>query len=217
MIKAEHKKWAELIFNPYISHLLHKDFNGLYVTGPLPDLEKYPGLIITPNHFSWWDGFITYYLIKKISRRRKIYTMMLEDQLKRYWFFKKVGAYSINQSNSVSIARTLNYTGDVLNDDKNIVVLYPQGEIQPLNSEDVIIKPGLKLILGKNSGGRYVLPLALKIEYGNNRKPDIAAGFGRLFTADEIISNYDAFIDEFKLNINLLKANSDFDKCRNLF
>ncbi len=216
MIKAEHKKWAEFIFDPYINHLLHKNFNGFYVTGNLPDLEKYPGLIITPNHFSWWDGFITYYLLKKFTRRR-IYTMMLEDQLKRYWFFKKVGAYSINQSNPVSIGRTLDYTRKVLNDKKNIVVLYPQGEIQPLTSEKVIIKPGLKLILGKKSNGKYVLPLALKIEYGNNKKPDIAAGFGRIFTAEEINTDYDTYTQEFQLNVQHLRNLSDFDKCRNLF
>jgi hypothetical protein len=216
MIKAEHKKWAELIFDPYTNHLLRKNFNGFYVTGNMPDPEKYPGLIITPNHFSWWDGFITYYLIKKFSTK-KIYTMMLEDQLKRYWFFKKVGAYSINQTNPVSIARTLEYTRNVLNDSNNIVVLYPQGEIQPLTSEDVIIKAGLKLVLGEKSGGKHVLPLALKIEYGNNRKPDIAASFGRIFTKDEIYNDYYAFINEFKTNINTLKAISDLDKCRNLF
>lgn len=142
---------------------------------------------------------------------------MLEDQLKRYWFFKKVGAYSINQSNPVSIARTLDYTGKVLNDKENIIILYPQGEIQPLASEDIIIKPGLKLLLAKNSSGKYVLPLALKIEYGNNKKPNIAAGFGRIFTSEEICTDYDSFIEEFQFNIKRLKAFSDFDKCRNLF
>ncbi len=216
MIKAEHKNWAELIFNPYINHLLRNNFNGFYVTGDLHDLSKYPGLIITPNHFSWWDGFITSFLIRKLTRK-KVFTMMLEDQLKKYWFFKKVGAFSINPSNPISINRTMDYTRNVLNEKENIVVLYPQGEIQSLTSDDIIIKPGLKLILGKSSGGKFVLPLALKIEYGKNKKPDIAAGFGRIFSAEEISSDYDAYVREFLLNINRLKALSDFEKCRNLF
>ncbi len=216
MIKAEHKKWAELIFNPYIDYLLRKNFNNFYVKGDLPDLGKYPGLIITPNHFSWWDGFITYYLLRKLTPK-KVYTMMLEEQLKKYWFFKNVGAFSINPSNPVSMVRTLDYTRQVLNDKRNIVVLYPQGEIQPLASEDLVIKPGLKLIIEKYRGGNYVLPLALKIEYGRNKKPNIAVSFGRIITAGVIQKDYAAFSGEFLENIKQLNMLSDFEDCRNLF
>ncbi len=215
MIRAEHKKWAKLIFEPYVDNLLHKNFNNFYVTGDLPDLNKYSGLIITPNHFSWWDGFITYFLIKKLSHKN-IFTMMLEDQLNKYWFFKKVGAYSINPLNPVSMVRTLEYTLNVLNNGENIVVLYPQGEIQSLVSDDIKIKPGLKILCGKK-GVKNILPLAIKIEYGNNKKPDIAASFGRIFSAVEMNANYDAFEGEFLHNIKRLKENSDFKKNRNLF
>ncbi len=216
MIKAEHKKWAKLIFDPYINYLLHKNFDAFYVTGSIPDLRKYPELIITPNHFSWWDGFITYHLLSKITPKI-VYTMMLEDQLKKYWFFKNVGAFSINQSNPVSIVRTLEYTREILENKENIVVLYPQGEIQSLLSEDIIIKPGLKILLEKNGSGKYVLPLALKIEYGKNKRPYIAAEFGRIFSAEEINKDYEGFTKEFKVNIRHLKDFNEFERCRKLF
>ena len=216
MIKAEHSKLAKLVFDPYINKLLHKNFNNFYLTGNLPDLDTYPGLIITPNHFSWWDGFITYFLLRKLTPK-KVFVMMLEEQLNRYWFFKKIGAFSINQNNPVSIARTLDYTRNVLNDKNNIVVVFPQGEIQPMTSDELIIKPGLRLILENKSSGKYVLPLALKIEYGKNKKPDIAASFGRIFSAEEMTRNYDAYTAEFRDNLQKLKARSDYEKCRNLF
>lgn len=216
MIRAEHKKWAELLFDPYLAYLLKKNFNGFYAEGSLPDLEKYPGLIITPNHFSWWDGFITYYLLRKLTFK-KIFTMMLEEQLNKYWFFRNVGAFSINPSNPVSMARTLNYTCQVLNEKTNIVVLYPQGEIRPLNTDDIIIRPGLKLLTSKNRCGNYVLPLALKIEYGRNKKPDIAVSFGRILSSGEINKDYDVFAKEFVENIKHLNNLSDFRDCRNLF
>jgi len=216
MIKAEHQTRAELIFNPYINYLLRKNFNSFYIKGVPPDLDKYPGLIITPNHFSWWDGFITHFLLSKLTRKI-VFTMMLEEQLKKYWFFKKVGAYSINVSNPVSMVRTLDYTRTILNDKNNIVVLYPQGEIQSLLSENIAIKPGLKFIIEKNSDRNYVLPLALKIEYGRNKKPDIAASFGRIYSAEEIYGDYDVFKKGFIDNIKRLNALSDFAECRTLF
>jgi len=216
VIKAEHKTWARVIFNPYINYLLRKNFNSFYIKGVPPDLDKYPGLIITPNHFSWWDGFITHFLLRKLTRKI-VFTMMLEEQLKKYWFFKKVGAYSINVSNPVSMVRTLDYTRTILNDKNNIVVLYPQGEIQSLLSENIAIKPGLKFIIEKNSDRNYVLPLALKIEYGRNKKPDIAASFGRIYSAEEIYGDYDVFKKGFIDNIKRLNALSDFAECRTLF
>ncbi len=215
MIRAEHKRWAKWIFEPYIGNLLHKNFNNLYVSGKLPDLEKYPGLILTPNHFSWWDGFITYYLIRKLTPKN-IYTMMLEEQLNKYWFFRKVGAFSINQSNPVSIVRTMDYTRDILKDDNNIVVLYPQGEIQSMFSDDIKLKPGLTLLLKKEGGGKYVLPLAMKIEYGNDKRPDIVCTFGRVFSAEEIRNDYEAYTREFDINLKRLKALTDFKNCRKL-
>jgi 1-acyl-sn-glycerol-3-phosphate acyltransferase len=216
MIEAEHKKWAKLIFDPYINRLLRKNFNNFYVAGDLPDLDKYPGLIITPNHFSWWDGFLTSYLIRKLTRK-KVYTMMLEDQLNRYWFFKKVGAFSINPSNPVSMVRTLDYTRNILKDKENIIVLYPQGEIQPLTSDDIIIKPGLKLILQEDPVEKYVLPLALKIEYGRDKKPDVAASFGRMISAEKIKEDLKEYNREFITTIKKLKTISNFETCRNLF
>ncbi len=216
MIKAEQKTWAGLIFNPYINYLLRKNFNSFYLKGIPPDLDKYPGLIITPNHFSWWDGFITHFLLRKLTRK-PVFTMMLEEQLKKYWFFKKVGAYSINPSNPVSMVRTLDYTRNILYDKKYIVVLYPQGEIQSLLSKKIMIKPGLKFIIRKNTDKNYVLPLALKIEYGRNKKPDIAASFGRIYSGEEIYKDYDAFTRGFIDNIEQLNALSDFEECRKLF
>ena len=143
MIEAEHNKWARFIFNPYINHLLKTNFSSFYFVNKLPPIDESAGLIVTPNHFSWWDGFIIDFIARKLIRR-KIHIMMLEDQLKKYWFFKKVGAYSVNLSNPVSITRTLRYTNDVLKSPQNFVVLYPQGKIQSFNEKNIIVKEGLK-------------------------------------------------------------------------
>jgi 1-acyl-sn-glycerol-3-phosphate acyltransferase len=117
MIKADHKYWARALFNSYIKRLLKKHFNSFLLTNNLPDINNHK-LIITPNHFSWWDGFFIDFVNEKLIKR-KLHILMLEDQLKRYWFFRKLGAYGFNPSNPKSIIEAVNYTKDVLND-KNI-------------------------------------------------------------------------------------------------
>jgi hypothetical protein len=53
--------------------------------------------------------------------------MMLEDQLKRYWFFKYTGGFSVKKK-SKSITETLNYTQELLSDGKNLVLIFPHGQ-----------------------------------------------------------------------------------------
>lgn len=216
MIKAEHKWWARLIFNPYIDYLLKKNFGHFYLLNEFPGIDKSAGLIIAPNHFSWWDGFISDYLSRKLVKR-KIHVMMLEDQLKRYWFFQKVGAYSINPANPVSMARTLKYSREIVTSPDNLVVLFPQGEIQSMNNKSVSIKEGLKLLLEGDIPDIYILPLAVKFEYGRNKNPDIIARFGKLIEAREIKKDFELFTGEFLNNIENLKTTVVFDGCRNIF
>ena len=216
MIKAEHKWWARLIFNPYTDRLLKKNFGNFYLVNDLPDLDNSAGLIITPNHFSWWDGFIVDFISRKLIKR-KIHVMMLEEQLNRYWFFNKVGAYSINITNPVSMVKTLHYTRDIAGSNENFVVLFPQGKIQSLNEKSVSIKEGLKVLLDTVKFELYVLPMAVKFEYGNNKNPDIVVRFGRQLKATEIKSDFEVFAGEFTRNLESLKTTTKIEAFKNIF
>lgn len=216
MIKANHKKWARIMFNPYITHLLRSNFRNFYVLNDLPEINKSAGLIVTPNHFSWWDGFIIDFISRRFIKR-KFHVMMLEEQLRKYWFFKKLGAYSINPANPISTARTLNYTRELLQSPQNLVVVYPQGAIQSLNSKFFTIKEGLQKLLDKNKCEVQVLPLAVKFEYRDNKNPDIVARFGSPLRAEEIKINFESFSNEFVNNMENLKVITEYEYCRNIF
>jgi hypothetical protein len=215
VIEAEHRKWARFLFNPYINHLLKTNFNSFYLINKLPRVDESAGLIITPNHFSWWDGFIIDFISRKLIRR-KIHIMMLEEQLKKYWFFRKVGAYSVNLTNPVSTARTMKYTNNVLKSPRNFVVLYPQGKIQSFNAKSIIVKEGLRHILNNIECELYVLPLALKVEYGNNKNPDVIAQFGSPLQGKVIRNDFNIFIEAFINNIEKLKNCVDFETSQDL-
>ena len=90
MIKADHNKLAHLVFSLYLKRLLKSSFKEFILINKLPMIDNSKGLIITPNHFSWWDGFFIYWLNKKLFKKN-LFILMLEEQLKRYWFFRYLG------------------------------------------------------------------------------------------------------------------------------
>lgn len=203
MIKAAHKKWARLLYDFYIRHLLKSNFQNFYLVNDFTSVTKNEGLIVTPNHFSWWDGFFIDVTLQKFLDR-KIFILMLEEQLRKYWFFQKIGAFSINQKNPKSIAETFQYMIEVVCNSENYLVFYPQGEIEPYDKRPMTIKDGLKFLINKIQTSVNILPVAFKIKYSNYKKPDVFVRFGQMLSSNDIKNNYNLYIDEFNLNIALL-------------
>ncbi len=207
MIKADHQYWARFLFNPYLNHLLKKNFSSFYLANNFPQLNLENGLVVSPNHFSWWDGFFIDFLMREKSNR-KLHIMMLEDQLEKYWFFKKLGAFSISPGKAVSISRTVAYTKSLIQDKNNYVVIYPQGEIEPFDKPKLNLKPGLKIFLKDLKNETSVLPVAFKIQYDERSKPSVIARFGETIEPRLILNNFDDFKNKFIDNINNLQTAS---------
>ena len=209
MIKADHKKWAEVIFDIYLKRLLKNSFNDFRVINTLPVIDKSKSLVITPNHFSWWDGFFIYWLNKKLLNK-KLHILMLEEQLKRYWFFKKLGCYSIDLNDNRKMITSLKYTLDLISNPENLIIIYPQGEIKPYEQRPIEIKEGMDYLSSKGSNDFQVLPVAFKIHYINERYPIVYARLGNLLSSNELSTKNKIFKDEFTVNLGLL--DSEFSK-----
>ncbi len=204
MIKARHNYWARLLFDFYIKRLLKKNFSNFYLINNMPQLKSNNSVIFAPNHFSWWDGFFIDWILKK-ETGYKIKMMMLEEQLKRYWFFNLLGAYSIEPKNSLSIKETINYTRTLLIEKGNGIVIYPQGEIEPYEKRPLQFKEGLRLIL-KPLQDTIIIPVGFKIHYAEEKKPSILCRFGEPLPAETAVKNYSFFIEKFNNNLDLLDA-----------
>lgn len=216
MIKADHKKWARRLYDFYVPRILKSNFQHFYLTNEFPQIPNDEGLIITPNHFSWWDGFFIDYTLSHFSSR-KIYMLMLEEQLKRYWFFQKVGAFSINPQNPKSIKTTFDYIIEVVGDPKNVLLFYPQGEIEDYVKRPLKVKEGLKTILNMTQTKVNILPVAFKIKYGNTKKPDLLVRFGDIITSSKAKEDFNLFIDGFNSNVDLLDTLKSENYKENLF
>ena len=173
MIKARHNPFFVKFFRFYSKFMLHQHFRKIIIRGGYT--ERNLPLLIVANHFSWWDGFIANYL-NNILFKRRFHVMMLEEQLKERMFLNKAGVFSIKKK-SRDIVDSLNYTKELLTDPRNMVVIFPQGEIQSLYHYPVHFEKGISSILGKmQPENLQVVFLAKLVDYFSHRKPSLTLG-----------------------------------------
>jgi 1-acyl-sn-glycerol-3-phosphate acyltransferase len=170
ILKSKHHFFYYSIFRFFwVKWVIRRNFYSQIISGNFCE-KKLPVLIIA-NHISWWDGIWVMYLNLKLMNR-KFHFMMLEEQLKKFKHCYYVGGYSVKKK-SKSIIESLNYTIDLLSDKKNMVLLFPQGEIQSLYQPDVKFEKGIDHILKKVGDKIQVLFVANLVDYFSNPKPSI--------------------------------------------
>lgn len=133
---------------------------------------------------------------------------MLEKQLKKFWFFKYLGAYSLDQVKPKSIIDTANYTCDLVNNPENFSIIYPQGEIEAFEKRPLTIKNGIRFFVRNLKSEFYILPVGFKIEYFNEKYPAVIARFGKLLSGEVIEHEFNTYEKEFYTNLDSLSTAS---------
>ena len=136
------------------------------------DPSSYDGpVLLIGNHFSWWDGFIGYFLSFTVFRKR-FHVMMLEEQLEKRMFLNKGGAFSVRKS-SRSAAESLAYSSEILTGRDNLLLLFPQGRIQTLYTKDFVFERGIERILSHLSEPPVVYFMVNLVDYFSRPKPSL--------------------------------------------
>ncbi|MBN2104050.1 lysophospholipid acyltransferase family protein [bacterium] len=210
MIEASHKKWADLIFHPYLHGLLNHHFYAVHLFGPVPDIQPLRPLLVLPNHSSWWDGFFIYLLNKK-RLHRKIYLMMLERQLKQNRFFRFLGAYSIAPDHAKGVKRSLEYTMDLLKrqNEPTLICFFPQGKLLPWHIRPVHFGRGLEFIFNRIENEIQLCFLGIRIEFLEQQRPEVFMELSPLkiirpksdFSLSEFESEFNIFLDRLERRI----------------
>ncbi len=207
MIKARKIIWAERLFQFYMLRLLKKSFYSFYTFGEIPKPQNNLPTILLPNHSTWWDGFFVY-LLNHCFFKRRTYLMMLEEHLSKHKFFSKIGVFSINPNNPKSTIKTLNYTAELLKNQKNGVpqiCIFPQGELLAWGTRPLQIKKGIEVILKKYKSDVNLILVGIKVESIREQLPEVFFNFSGSSTV-----NYEnfSFADfENKLGNQLEKLN----------
>ena len=169
MIQAKHHAVIYPIFRLLTQYLMNHKFHSVHVEGDFEDTGK-PVLVIA-NHVSWWDGFWILHLNMRVIHRR-FHFMMLEEQLKKHWYFQYIGGYSVKKKTR-SIVESIGYTIELLRDNGNMVFMFPQGEITSMHNHDIKFEKGAQRIVDGSSDDVQVLFMANFIDYFSDPKPNV--------------------------------------------
>jgi len=169
MIKAKHHSVIYPLFKWLTRFLLKRNFNSLHIEGNFTDNGC--SVLVLANHISWWDGFWVEYLNQKVIHRR-FHFMMLEEQLKKHWYFQYTGGYSVKK-NSREIVKSIDYTIELLKDKDNVVLMFPQGKIHSGHNSSIHFEKGIQHIVAECADDAQVLFVANFTDYFSDAKPNL--------------------------------------------
>jgi len=173
MIKARHFAPADALFGWYLGRLFRAHFHSFHLLGSMPRFESALPLLLYPNHSTWWDGFFIHYLNRVLFHRRT-YLMMLEEQLVHHSFFRYVGAFSIDPASLAAVRRSLEFCLSILSSSRPVLLcIFPQGELLPWDRRPLDFKGGVGSLLKRHPGRINLCPLAIRIEFKAEQRPEV--------------------------------------------
>lgn len=223
MLEANKSIWFEKIFTVYNRHLLRRRFHSLNISGIdyLKNTDEELPLIIYANHSSWWDGLVVLEILRKFDFES--YVMMEEKQLRKLFFFRWLGAFSVVRENPREAVESVKYAVNLLRKSPDrLILIFPQGEILPNDVRPLHFYNGLARIVEKVKNC-YVVPLVLRFEFLGNFKPEIFVKIGApkkfaagvKFDTRNVTANFEekltAILESLKLDITLKKT-AEYDK-----
>ena len=169
MLKPRENKFIHKAFSWYISRIIGADFQKFEFDKITFDQQR--AILILSNHFSWWDGFFIFH-INKLYFQKKFHVMITEDNYKNVWFLKYLGCFSVKK-NSRSIIETLDYAGKLLNDPKNLVLIFPQGKLHSNHLETINFEKGLTNLINSSGKNFQYIFAAMFSDFFEHRKPSV--------------------------------------------
>ncbi|MBR2757233.1 MAG: lysophospholipid acyltransferase family protein, partial [Exiguobacterium sp.] len=145
-------------------------FHNIYIR---KDDDPTPGLFLS-THSAWWDGLIMY-MINEHFLRHDIHVLMDEDGLRRFPFFRHLGAFSVKKGRLSDVRASLAYANELLMSGKS-VWMFPQGQEMTQELRPVEIESGATLLLND----RPVHLCAMYYSFENHAEPLVYVRFRTL-------------------------------------
>jgi hypothetical protein len=98
--------------------------------------------------------------------------MMLEEQLKKHWYFQYTGGYSVKK-NSREILKSIDYTIELLKTNENLVLMFPQGKIHSSHNTSIHFESGVQHIVAKCSDDSQIIFVANITDYFSDANPHL--------------------------------------------
>ena len=192
MLKSRHHFIVYPFFQHYTRYLLRTRYHTVYIENHFADNGN--AVLLIGNHVGWWDGFWAMYLNLKVLKR-KFHFMMLEEQLMRYRFFNYTGAFSVDKG-SRSVVESIRYASELLNDSKNMLLMYPQGRLHSMYEHHFQFEKGIERMLKNRDRKVQVVFSANLVDCFTEPKPSLSIyteNYEGAFTVEALEYAYNYF------------------------
>ncbi len=166
MIRNQKNFFIRWILHYYTRWIVGRHFHEILFNAIEVDQSK--SVLLIANHFSFWDSLILYIVNLKLLKK-KFHVMVREDTTIHLKHLKYGGAFSINKK-SRGMLESLDYAAELLNDPKNLVLIFPQGKLYSNFVNQVNFEKGVMKIIEK-AEGRFQLIFAVTfVQYFKHKK-----------------------------------------------
>jgi 1-acyl-sn-glycerol-3-phosphate acyltransferase len=172
MIKAQKNKLFERLFLAYTKRELQRHFHGVHVAGleTIDRIDRSLPIIVYCNHSSWWDALLAFILAREVFAL-DAYAMMEEKQLRRYRFFRLIGAFSVVRESPRAAVDSMRYAASLFTRPNVALWIYPQGVMVPNDVRPLRFYPGIARIAGMVGRVQFV-PVAHRYEFLMQQRPE---------------------------------------------
>jgi len=165
--------------------MMRRHFAGVHADGMshIWSLDRTRPIIIYGNHSCWWDGLLEFFFSSEVFGF-DAYLMMEERQLRRYGFFRWIGAFSVNRESPRDAYRSLGYAVSLFGRPGRVVWIYPQGVMRPNDARPLGFYGGTAYMIERLPGVQ-VVPVAHRYEFLMEQRPEVFSLFGPPVSLDE--------------------------------
>ncbi|TCC94725.1 1-acyl-sn-glycerol-3-phosphate acyltransferase [Pedobacter hiemivivus] len=157
-----------------IGWLFKRRFNKIILRNI--DIKPDHSYLLMCNHFSFLDGLIAYHLCDKSLRKKngmkQLYIMSLKKQMEKNKWLRYFGSFSVDPGKR-SIKESFDYAAEILSKPGNVLLFYPQGNLESSQVRHIQFQDGLKQIVPKVKGKCQLIWSSNLIEYFESTKPSL--------------------------------------------
>lgn len=200
MIKDKPNKFATWFFIHVVERFILSHFRKVSFIEDL-QVEPNKSSLVLMNHYSFNDGAIMFRLSRRILGKN-FRVMVVEDQLKAFIPLRYVGCFSIDKK-SKKLIDSLNYSAELLKDPKNMLGIYPQGEVYSTHLNRIHFEGGISHILKKSVQTPFQIIFGVTLlDYLDSFKPHARVYLEEYHGAhklEEIVEAYNLFYHRCKV------------------
>lgn len=181
----------ESVFVPWRNFRL----GGLHILNLPAALPADRPVVLIGNHISNWDGFVFREIQKRILPDWPIYSVMLEEELRRHPIIRHLGGIGMDPRSVASVAGALRSVRALRQARPDFFLSYfPQGRIFPSFKRPLGFRAGIDLFI-KALVPATLIPVALHMEPMKKLAPTLIASLGRSMRVDNPESVHSIFED----------------------